>query len=45
MSKPSWTERLFGGFKKTSERLSENLTEAVTRRGWTMRRWTMSKTR
>ena len=30
MSKPSWTERLFGGFKKTSERLTENLTEAVT---------------
>ena len=31
MSKASWTERLFGGFKKTSERLSENLTEAVTK--------------
>ena len=31
MSKPSWTERLFGGFKKTSERLTENLTEAVTK--------------
>ena len=31
MSKPSWTERLFGGFKKTSERLAENLTEAVTK--------------
>ena len=31
MSKPSWTERLFGGFKKTSERLSENLTEAVSK--------------
>ncbi len=31
MSKPSWTERLFGGFKKTSERLSENLAEAVTK--------------
>ena len=31
MSKPSWTERLFGGFKKTSERLSENLTETVTK--------------
>ncbi|MDG5748637.1 signal recognition particle-docking protein FtsY [Qipengyuania sp. XHP0207] len=27
--KPSWTERLFGGFKKTSERLTENLTEVV----------------
>ena len=23
--KPGWTERLFGGFRKTSERLSENL--------------------
>ncbi|MDY6949353.1 MAG: signal recognition particle-docking protein FtsY [Pseudomonadota bacterium] len=31
MSKSSWTERLFGGFKKTSERLTENLTEAVTK--------------
>ena len=31
MSKPSWTERLFGGFKKTSERLTENLAEAVTK--------------
>ena len=31
MSKTSWTERLFGGFKKTSERLSENLAEAVTK--------------
>ena len=31
MSKPSWTERLFGGFKKTSDRLAENLTEAVTK--------------
>ena len=31
MSKPSWTERLFGGFKKTSERLSENLTEVVSK--------------
>ncbi|MBX7541940.1 signal recognition particle-docking protein FtsY [Qipengyuania sphaerica] len=31
MSKPSWTERLFGGFKKTSERLTENLSEAVTK--------------
>lgn len=25
----SWTQRLFGGFRKTSERLSENLTAAV----------------
>ncbi|MGX7953011.1 signal recognition particle-docking protein FtsY [Tsuneonella sp. HG249] len=25
----SWTERLFGGFRKTSERLSENLTAVV----------------
>ena len=29
MNKPSWTERLFGGFRKTSERLSENLTGIV----------------
>ncbi len=29
MTKPSWTERLFGGFRKTSERLSENLTGIV----------------
>jgi fused signal recognition particle receptor len=29
MSGPSWTERLFGGFRKTSERLSENLTGVV----------------
>lgn len=31
MSGKSWTERLFGGFRKTSERLSENLTEIVSR--------------
>jgi fused signal recognition particle receptor len=30
MSEPSWAERLFGGFRKTSERLSENLAAAVT---------------
>ena len=30
MSESSWTERLFGGFRKTSERLSENLTAAVS---------------
>ncbi|WP_305096333.1 signal recognition particle-docking protein FtsY [Croceibacterium aestuarii] len=30
MSEPkSWSERLFGGFRKTSERLSENLTAVV----------------
>jgi fused signal recognition particle receptor len=29
--KKTWAERLFGGFKKTSERLSENLTEAVSK--------------
>ncbi len=29
MSTPSWTDRLFGGFRKTSERLTENLTGIV----------------
>ncbi|TNE31905.1 MAG: signal recognition particle-docking protein FtsY [Alphaproteobacteria bacterium] len=29
--KQSWTQRLFGGFRKTSERLSSNLTEVVSR--------------
>ncbi|MBU1253883.1 MAG: signal recognition particle-docking protein FtsY [Alphaproteobacteria bacterium] len=29
MSETSWTERLFGGFRKTQQRLAENLTEAV----------------
>ena len=29
MSEPSWTERVFGGFRKTSERLSQNLTGVV----------------
>lgn len=29
--KPGWTERLFGGFGKTSSRLSENLTGLVTK--------------
>lgn len=29
MSGKSWTERLFGGFRKTSERLSENLAETL----------------
>ncbi|MCA1661807.1 MAG: signal recognition particle receptor subunit alpha, partial [Novosphingobium sp.] len=31
MSVPSWTDRLFGGFRKTSERLSENLAGIVTK--------------
>jgi fused signal recognition particle receptor len=31
MSEKSWTERLFGGFRKTSERLAENLTAVVAR--------------
>ena len=29
MSEPTWTDRLFGGFRKTSEKLSENLTGVV----------------
>ncbi|MDN3645697.1 signal recognition particle-docking protein FtsY [Pontixanthobacter aestiaquae] len=29
MSETSWKDRLFGGFRKTSERLSTNLTEVV----------------
>ncbi|WP_114522058.1 signal recognition particle-docking protein FtsY [Altererythrobacter sp. ZODW24] len=29
MSETSWSDRLFGGFKKTSERLSDNLTGVV----------------
>lgn len=29
--KQSWTQRLFGGFRKTSERLSSNLSEAVSK--------------
>ncbi|HSG55716.1 MAG TPA: signal recognition particle receptor subunit alpha, partial [Paracoccaceae bacterium] len=29
MSDKSWTDRLFGGFRKTSERLGENLTAVV----------------
>ena len=29
MSGPSWTERLFGGFRKTSEKLGENLAGIV----------------
>ena len=29
--KPGWTERLFGGFGKTSNRLTENLTGLVTK--------------
>ena len=28
--KKSWSERLFGGFRKTSERLGENLTQVVS---------------
>ena len=31
MSGESWTDRLFGGFRKTSERLSENLSGIVTK--------------
>ena len=31
MSAESWSERLFGGFRKTSERLSENLAGIVTK--------------
>src|SRR5690606_19003722 len=29
VSEPSWSERLFGGFRKTSEKLAENLTGVV----------------
>ncbi|PZU17111.1 MAG: signal recognition particle-docking protein FtsY [Citromicrobium sp.] len=29
MTTPTWTERLFGGFRKTSERLSGNLTGVI----------------
>jgi fused signal recognition particle receptor len=29
VSEPTWAERVFGGFRKTSERLSENLSSAV----------------
>lgn len=29
--KKSWAERLFGGFSKTSERLAENIAQAVTK--------------
>ena len=29
MSEPTWTERLFGGFRKTSEKLSQNLAGVV----------------
>ena len=31
MSGESWSDRLFGGFRKTSERLTENLSGIVTR--------------
>ena len=31
MSAETWTDRLFGGFRKTSERLSENLSGIVTK--------------
>ena len=31
MTAESWSERLFGGFRKTSERLSENLSGIVTK--------------
>ena len=30
MSEPTWRERLFGGFRKTSERLSQNLAAVVS---------------
>jgi len=29
MTEPTWAERVFGGFRKTSERLSQNLTAVV----------------
>ena len=32
MSSPSWSERLFGGFRKTSERLAANLDVVGTAR-------------
>lgn len=31
MSEPTWSDRLFGGFRKTSERLTENLSGLVTK--------------
>ena len=46
MSEPSWTERLFGGFRKTSERLTENLAAAVgTAQARRRARSTTSRTR
>ena len=46
MSAESWTDRLFGGFRKTSERLTENLAGIVgTDAGSMMRSWTSWKTR
>ena len=32
MSGESWTDRLFGGFRKTSDRLGQNLTGLATAR-------------
>ena len=32
MSEPTWRERVFGGFRKTSERLAENLAVVSTTR-------------
>ncbi len=29
--KPGWREKLFGGFKKTSSKLTENLTGLITK--------------
>ena len=31
MNEPSWQEKLFGGFRKTSDRLGENLTGLFTK--------------
>ena len=31
MSGDSWSDRIFGGFRKTSERLSENLSGIVSK--------------
>ena len=46
MSAESWSERLFGGFRKTSERLTENLAGIVTqRRSSTTPSSTTSRTR
>jgi fused signal recognition particle receptor len=45
MTEPSWHDKLLGGFRRTSDRLGDNLTGLFTRAHSTVKRSTRSRRR